>query len=268
MKIAVLNSKGGVGKSTISVQIAATYVYATYGEAVHHYEFDDENEDSKAFINTKLIIRHSQKVAQANLRADITDILLEHEHLIFDVGANKTTTYFIEALKETGMMSHVDLFIIPLMDGENDAISAIKIFNHLKQEEPTAKIIFALNRVNTNRDLGSQFNVFLGDKRGVFNDKGLIEDIDEKDRVYITLNDSDAIKYGKNFGLTVWELAHTKRNLAAEIKEATQNNEPKEVIRMLSFKKGVKDDCEKYITSVVKPSFELIKKIVGEADAK
>jgi cellulose biosynthesis protein BcsQ len=258
MKIAVVNSKGGVGKSTISIQIASIYLYTKFNTVIEHFEFDDENEDSKAFVNSKVINRHTQSVAKTNLRDTITDILLDYEHLVFDIGANKTTTYFIDALIDTGMMSQIDLFIIPLMDGENDAISAIKIYNQLKEEDSNTKILFALNRVNTNRDINSQFNLFLGDKRGVFNDSGLIDTIAKEDRKYITIEDSDSVKYSKNFGTTIWELAKLQRDISQEIKDALANNESKETIRMLSFKKGVKDDCQDYLNINVDPSFEII----------
>ena len=263
MKIVVLNSKGGVGKSTISVQIAAIYLHQRFNQVIDHFEFDDENEDSKAFLNSQVIRRHSQKVAKANLRDVVTDLLLEHEHAVFDIGANKTTIYFLEGLLESGLMSKIDLFIIPLMDGENDASSAIKVYRQLKKEDPTAKVLFALNRVNTNRELGLQFNVFLGDKRGVFNDSGMIDEIPESDRHYTTMIDSDAVKYSKNFGITIWELGRLNRDLGAEIKEALKNNESKEMIRLLSFKKGVKDDCADYIEKNIKPAFEKIEEMVG-----
>ena len=258
MKIAVVNSKGGVGKSTISIQIAAIYLYKKFNTPIEHFEFDDENEDSKAFVNSTIINRHTQSVAKTNLRDTITDILLDYEHAILDIGANKTTTYFIDALIDTGMMPQIDLFIIPLMDGENDAISAIKVYKQLKNEDSSCKILFALNRINTNRDLYSQFNIFLGDKRGVFNDSGLIDEIPKDDRVYITIEDSDSVKYSKNFGTTIWELATLNRDISQEIKDALSSNAPKDTIRMLSFKKGVKDDCIDYVKINLEPSFKII----------
>jgi hypothetical protein len=265
MKIAVVNTKGGVGKSTISIQVAAIYLHNKFNTVVEHFEFDDENEDSKAFVNSKVMNRHTQSVAKTNLRDTITDILLDYEHLVLDVGANKTTTYFIDALIDSGMMPKIDLFIIPLMDGENDALSAIKVYEQLKDEDSSVKILFALNRINTNRDLYSQFNVFLGDKRGVFNDSGLIDQIAKEEQHYITIEDSDSVKYSKNFGTTIWELATLDRNIAQEIKDALTNNESKETIRMLSFKKGVKDDCQDYVKINLDPSFKKLDELIGEA---
>jgi hypothetical protein len=115
-----------------------------------------------------------------------------------------------------------------------------------------------LNRSQTYKTLNSQFNIFLGDERNIFNEKGMIEKIPEQDRKYISINDSDAIKYSKNFGLTIWELANNNRDIGAEIKEALNNGVNKELIKTLSFKKGIKDDCLDYLKSNLAPIFKEI----------
>jgi hypothetical protein len=264
MNIAVINSKGGVGKSTISIQVAASYLYMRTNTKVNHFEFDDENEDNKAFEKSEIINTFNEKVSRTNLRDRITDILLDYEQVVFDVGANKTTTFFVTALKESGMMPKIDLFIIPLMDGENDGINALKIYHELKAEDANANILFALNRINTNRELHSQFNVFLGDKRGVFNDSGLIDEIDEADQRFISIEDSDAVKYSKNFGLCIYELALLQRDISTEIKEALKNGASKEAIKMLSFKKGVKDDCEEYYRINLEPAYTTLNEVLKD----
>jgi len=50
LKVAVISSKGGVGKSTISMQLITPYLYEKNGSnPIAHYEFDDENQDSLSF---------------------------------------------------------------------------------------------------------------------------------------------------------------------------------------------------------------------------
>ena len=67
-KILILNAKGGVGKSTISMQVVVPYLYLRgEKEIVNYYEFDDENEDSKSFINSKLVNSNQIKVRFASL---------------------------------------------------------------------------------------------------------------------------------------------------------------------------------------------------------
>jgi cellulose biosynthesis protein BcsQ len=254
-KIVVLNTKGGVGKSTISVQVGVAYLYAKTRQKIDHFEFDDENQDAAAFYDSSILNIHHEKVERAELREKITDTLVDYENVVIDVGANKTATKFLDALIDSGMLNMLDLIIIPLMDGENDATSAANTYFKIKEANKDVKIIFALNRVNTTRELRSQFNVFLGDPREIFNNCGIIDSIQEIDRRYIKLTDSDTIKYSKNFGKTVWELAKVDRNLEDELKEAIIEKKDKKTIKLLSFKTAVQKDCQKFTEDVLEPIF-------------
>lgn len=255
MNIAIINSKGGVGKSTISMQIASAYLYQTTSKVVNHFEFDDENRDNISFVHSNIVKTHTQEVEKSNLRDKLTDILLENDNVVIDVGGNKTTVYFIRALLESGMNHNIDLFIIPLMDGESDALSAIKIYEIVKEASPSTPVLFALNRLQKNADVKTQFNVFLGDERGIFNDEGLIEKIPQEDRNIISIEDNEVIKYSKNFGLTIWELAHINRDLGKEVQDAIESGASSQHIKILSFKKGVKDDCISFLNNQLTPIF-------------
>jgi len=249
------------------MQIAATYLYAKSGKKANHFEFDDENQDNIAFSKSEIVNTYSSTVAKTNLRNKLTDILLDNENVVIDVGANKTTVYFLQALLESGMIFKINLFIVPLMDGESDAISAIKIYQIIKEVNPDANIVFALNRVNTNKEVKSQFNIFLGDDRGIFNDNGVISNIPLEDRNVIKLDDSDAVKYSKNFGLTIWELANNNRDIGNELREALNKGTNKELIKTLSFKKGIKDDCLSYLETNLAPIFQEIDKVLNIKDS-
>ncbi len=255
MNIAIINSKGGVGKSTISMQIASTYIFQATGKKVNHFEFDDENQDNISFKQSNIINTHTQKVEKTNLRDKLTDILMDNDNVVIDIGANKTTMYLLEALDKSGMVFKIDLFIVPLMDGESDANSAIKVYQMLKEMDSDAIIIFALNRLSLSKDVNSQFDIFLGDERNIFNDKGVIENIPENDRNIIKLEDNDVIKYSKNFGLTIWELAVSNRDISDELNDALNKEVNKDLIKTLSFKKGIKDDCLNYLKSNLHPIF-------------
>jgi len=263
-KIVVLNAKGGVGKSTISMQVIVPYLYTRNGNrVVNYYEFDDENEDSKSFINSKLVNSKQIKVSEKNLRDPITDIVLKEEAMCIDVGANKTTTYFVSSLIDSGMIDAIDLIVIPLSDGELDAINAIELYYKIKESGSNIKIIFILNRYNELRAVDSQFDIFLGDKRGFFDTQGFIENVLEKDRNYVTLADSDSIKYCRSFGTTVWELAHLDRDLSAQLRDAIKEKRDKQEIKLLSFKRALKGDCELLTTKNLEPIFERIDNILS-----
>jgi cellulose biosynthesis protein BcsQ len=265
-KVVILNAKGGVGKSTISMQVVVPYLYLrSDNNIVNYYEFDDENEDSKSFINSKLVNSNQVKVIDSNLREIIADIVLRDEHMCIDVGANKTTSYFVQSLIDSGMIDAIDMIVIPLADGELDAINAIELYYKIKESKGDVKVLFILNRYNQMRDLHAQFDIFLGDKRGFFDTKGLIENVAEDDQNYITLPDSDTIKYCRSFGTTVWELANLDRDLSAQLKDAIKEKKDKKEIKMLSFKKALKGDCEAYTEHSLQPIFGKIDSLLGKS---
>lgn len=254
-KVAVVNTKGGVGKSTVSMQLVVPYLYQKTNIPVSYFEFDDENEDSISFEKSKLIWLERVSVAGKDLREEVRDILLLENNIVLDIGANKTAVYVLSALIETGMIYALDSVVVPLMDGELDATSALHMYQKVKNANPDIKVVFVLNRWNENREIESQFDIFLGDKYGFFDTKGVINYIEEKDRNYIVLADSDAIKYSRAFGMTLWEFATTQMDIDCELKEAIHKGASKEEIKRLSFKKALKSDCEKYYERILRPAF-------------
>ena len=102
----------------------------------------------------------------------------------------------------------------------------------------------------------------MGDKYGFFETKGVINYIEEKDRNYIVLADSDAIKYSRAFGMTLWEFATSSMDIDCELKEAINRGADKEEIKRLSFKKALKSDCEKYNDRILRPAFAKLDEIL------
>jgi cellulose biosynthesis protein BcsQ len=258
-----MNTKGGVGKSTVSTQIVAPYLYKVSKERVTYYEFDDENDDSQSFYDCDILDIQQVRVDKTDLRDKLADILLEDKSVCIDIGANKTTTYLFNAFLDSGMINVVDMIVIPLMDGEVDAISALNLYANIREVNSNIKIVFALNRVNKSRDINTQFEVFLGDKRGFFDSDGIIEQIQEGDKNIISVIDSDAVKQSRKFGCTIWELARVEKNLDEEIKQAISNNVNKEDIKFLSYKKCVQRDCIEYYNEVLRPAFHMLNKLLG-----
>ena len=254
-KIAVINTKGGVGKSTVSMQLVVPYLYQKFHQPISFFEFDDENEDSISFGKSRLVWLERVEVRGKDLREELREILLLENHIVMDVGANKTAVYVLDSLIDSGMVYMLDLVVIPLMDGELDAISALTIYQKLKNANPKIKTIFALNRWNESRDLELQFDIFLGDKYGFFGTKGVINYIDEKDRNYVVLSDSDAIKYSRAFGITLWEFANEDIDVDRELQEAIDRGASKEEIKRLSFKRSLKKDCQRYSERILQKAF-------------
>ncbi len=133
LKVAVISSKGGVGKSTISMQLVVPYLFKrNNSELISHYEFDDENNDSSSFGASTLAKRKQVSVSSPLLREELAEIFSKNESICLDIGANKTTMTLIEALSDSGMINFLDLVVIPILDGEQDGINASFIYSVLK----------------------------------------------------------------------------------------------------------------------------------------
>jgi len=184
LKVAVISSKGGVGKSTVSMQLVVPYIFERCGKnIVNHYEFDDENNDSSSFGASSLSRRKQVNVSSPLLREELAEIFAQDEALCLDIGANKTTMTLIEALNDSGMINFLDFVVIPILDGEQDGINASFIYSVLKGYNQNLKFIFVLNRVKNLDYAHYQFENYFGDSRGIFkNINAVVDNLFEQDK--------------------------------------------------------------------------------------
>jgi hypothetical protein len=261
LKIIVVSSKGGVGKSTVAMQVVAPYLYINNSQKpINFYEFDDENIDSLSYGGSNLTTREPIDVEEFILMDKFIDILSSNKHCCIDVGGNKSTTMCLDALNDCGMGNLVDLAIIPLLDGEQDAINAKNVYLKLKECNPDIKILFALNRVNNPKYIQYQFENFFGDVRGIFEDEyALVNHItnDEKEN-YIAINNDDVIKFSRRFGITVYEIAVQNRDFVSEFKSANEQKMKK----LVGFKHFVYQNSKKYYEQTLKICFDKIDTLV------
>jgi cellulose biosynthesis protein BcsQ len=259
LKILVLSSKGGVGKSTVSMQIIAPYLYEkNQRNMISFYEFDDENIDSLSYGGSFLSNRESIDVEEFLIMEKFIEILSKDEFCCIDVGGNKSTTLCLNTLNDCGMISQIDLAIIPLLDGEQDAINAKNVYDSLKKMDPNIKIIFALNRVKNQKFIEYQFDNYFGDIREIFDDSSaLIHHIEDKDN-YICIEDSDMIKYSRKFGITIYEIAEQNRDFISELKDTNEEKEKK----LIAFKNYVYQNSKKYSDNTIQLCFERLDKFI------
>ncbi|MEY4503984.1 MAG: hypothetical protein RL154_276 [Pseudomonadota bacterium] len=262
LKALVINSKGGVGKSTVAMQLLAPYIYEKWQTKALLVELDDENDDAKAFAESAIIDVNKLQLSKGELRNKLADLILGDRHTIFDIGANKTSSETLKALCDSGMIFAINLIIIPLMDGEQDALNAATTYFYIRDIAKKVPIIFALNRHNTSRDIRSQFDNFLGDERGFFDEGGVIANFQTNDRLYITLADSDVIKYARKFGISVYELAKMNKDLEGELKIAIETNKDIKEIKYLSFKLSLQNDAQTYLRDNLKDIFKTLDEVL------
>jgi hypothetical protein len=263
MKILVGNTKGGVGKSTTSVQILAPFLFELSGNvSVPLIEFDDENKDAETFTNSTLIDASQISLVGTDLIGTLSDLVLSHEHLIVDIGGNKTTSILLDALEGSGMMEGFDLFVIPLMDGEQDAVNAIRVYKKVRATSSSIAILFALSKVDKNMSLEMQFFDWFGDVKDRINGvPGLIDEVALEDRHMMFIHSSDVIKYSRIFGNTVYEIAtKSTEEMKVELSQAIKNKE-EAVARKLSYKMDILYKSIRYKKETLEPCFKVLEGI-------
>jgi len=257
-KIVVINQKGGVGKTTSSNELFAPFLsFENSMQPTIVYEFDEENMHGAKYSNSECIKFSPQKVTGIALEEKILDILLDESPAVIDIGANKTTTYFLEALEKSAVEHIVSLVAIPLGDGEQDALNARTIYRKIRKMNDEIPIIFVLSRYNSSRELEYQFDYFF---------ESLLPYVEEKDKHWIALNDSDTIKFARREGKTVFEISYDKVDYKDIIKKAMKHEKSKEKIKMLSRKNKLFKSCVEYRKEILVPAFNKLRKIIKNGE--
>ena len=242
----IANAKGGAAKSTTSLQVVATWSLSKE-RPVKLYELDDENQDSASF--TKSTIEREQVTVgdYSGLTNQLRDLFLGNKtDVVIDIGGNRTTTEFLDALASSYMYKKVDLFIIPITSGSQDVKNAIDTYNKIK--DFNIPIIFALSRCR--HDIKSN--------RVHFQYSGFFKAFPKAD--YFVLQDSDSIDLSRMLKKTVYELAHdsdTKDLLLKELNDAFETDNDED-IRNASVMLEILDESERFYSNNLMPAFEII----------
>jgi len=261
LKVLILSSKGGVGKSTLAMQVITPYLYEKNNkDKINFFEFDDENVDLLSYGGSELSNREAIDVEEFVIMDKFIEILSKEQCCCIDVGGNKSTTLCLDTLNDCGMINEIDLVVIPLLDGEQDAVNAKKVYIQLLEMSPDINVAFALNRVKNAKFVEYQFDNFFGDVRGIFDNKDAVLNLvqPEHKNNYIIIEDSDIIKYSRKFGMTIYEIAAQQRDFISEFKETQKEKEKK----IIAFKNYVYQNGKKYYEHTLKESFKKLDLII------
>lgn len=264
-KILTVSTKGGVGKSTIAIQLIAPALFElSEGRNVHFYECDDENSDSLSYGASSLVSRHLVRVDTPFLRDELLEIMLKEELTCIDIGGNKSTTLVLDALDASGAIHFADLAIIPMLDGEQDGLNALDVYQRLRKICPNLPILFVLNRVKDIRYVDHQFENFFGDIRGIFQNINAVKDNIAAEDIhnYIALPESDMIKFSRRFGLTIYEIAKQKRDFINRLKTDSSVRADINEAKIISFKHFVERECQNYMEHTLTPAITKIHDII------
>ncbi|WP_419770476.1 MAG: AAA family ATPase [Candidatus Marinarcus sp.] len=234
--IIIPQTKGGVGKSTVAMQIIAPFLYKMHGKKVTYIEIDDENNDSQSFTRTDIV---NKRMLGTNKLTELDELILtdDNHEIIVDVGGNKTSSLVLDEIKKIGTYDNVK-WIIPLGDGELDGKNAIATMNKIKKIEKNAEknMFFALNRaISMEADyIEEQFINFFGHK--YLNSDSVICDF-VKNPNYFPVKNDKVITISRYLGSTVWEMAFNNTDFAQKAMQAKEIGDLASARKYLFFRR-------------------------------
>ncbi len=247
--IIIPQTKGGVGKSTVAMQIIAPYLYKKHGKKVTYIEIDDENNDSESFTRTQIV---DKRMLGTNKLSELDELILmdDNHEVIVDVGGNKTSSLVLEEIKKVGSYGNIK-WIIPLGDGELDGKNAIATMKKIKKIEknPEKNMIFALNRaINIEPDyVEEQFINFFGHK--YLENNSVICDF-VKDPNFFAVKNDKVITMSRYLGSTVWEMAYNNTDFAEKAMKAKELGDIESARKYLFFRR-IQTESKDYVLEVL-----------------
>lgn len=266
LKILIGNGKAGLGKSTVAAQLIAPFLFMMNNNTPINLYTMESAQDNNLF-NTFILNAINVEVKENSFNNTMINLYSKDEHAIFDIGGGKTTSIVLETLKNTGLIDGIDLFVIPITDGQHEALKAKEFYDFVKECNPDAKFVFALNKVSKNTyydDVCLQFIDFLGDRNLMVDaTRGVIEDISSEDRNLIHLQDDDTIKYSVREQRTVFEFAFTDMTDTENLLKKAINNNDINNIRFLSARKNNIEKAKQFYSNCIDPSILKLKSLLN-----
>ena len=251
--IIIPQTKGGVGKSTVAMQVIAPYLFKKHGKKVTYIEIDDENNDSQSFTRTEIV---NKRMLGTNKLTELDELILmdDNHEIIVDVGGNKTSSLVLEEIKKVGSFGNVK-WIIPLGDGELDGKNAIATMKKIKKIEnnPEENVLFALNRAISMEPeyIEEQFINFFGHK--YLDSNSVLCDF-VKDPKYFAVKNDKVITMSRYLGSTVWEMAYNNTDFAKKAMKAKELGDIESARKFLFFRR-IQTEAKDYVLGTLNKIF-------------
>lgn len=261
----VVNTKGGVGKSTVSSQFLSAYLHSKTGGKIDFYEIDDQNESVKRMSESKVI--NSNLIKVENLAKFVEDSIMFEDDVIVDVGGNITSVLFLQKIKNLGGFLNRTVYFIPLLDGDQDAKNAAETFKLIREFDKGSNIVYVLNRCtnSSNHELMQrEFIDFFG------NDVLDIEPIVMDDKAnFIAINKNSIYNVMGKLRKTIIEVASDNhdeeyKKVAVEFFKDKTNKELYKQTRNLMFLKEQNAIARDVLTNEFKPLFDALDEILTQ----
>lgn len=293
----VVNSKGGVGKSTFVAQALVPLIHKTNGEKekIRVYEYDDRNNSMSLFQNSNTIqpylIKSSNKNSgNSNFEKTLQEILFDIDRnypVIFDIGSEN----YSSALQD--LKANIDLcnkihFFIPILKNDDDSSNLMRVIKEIKDLKDKVNIIivfsnaespFEIKSKDGNRtDLEEEFCFSLGAKfnwqKGVYDPSVFkILNIPEK-FLSVKANPSIISEVRQQFAKTVYDMHFENRaDMFTKNREYISLNdkglltdEQKLEATILNRKYVLVGKCQNYVEKDILPLLRPFQKYLMDAN--
>jgi hypothetical protein len=251
--VVISQTKGGVGKSTVAMQVLAPYLYRRHKKPINYIEIDDENKDSNTFDRTRIVNKSILSTIKLSELDEL--VLMDSEHeVIVDVGGNKITREVLKELKKVGTFDNIK-WVIPIGDGELDAKNALKTFELISavDEKAEENTIFVLSRaVSLDQEyLEEQFINFFGHQY-LDSTNAIINKI--KNAQYIAVQNDKIITTARYIGSTIWEMAELDIDFSEKVLEAKKTGDLAAARRYLFFRR-IQSEAKTFSSNVLDKIF-------------
>jgi len=267
-KFIIINTKGGVGKSTTASQVIGPYLYDRTNQEVSVIEFDDCNKDNEVFIKSDIFKSTHVTVSDIDaMRLAISKFLIQKDkNIVIDVGGNKAAEYFLQIFESNLAKKNIDAWVIPIGDGEQDSVNGLTTYSAIREFDTATPVLFALSRVNLQRRLDHQFFQFLGvnDNNNPLSKYGhkMQKMVNKSDQNYITIADSDVITISRVFARTIYELADSDTDYESQLNEAIEKGDDDSAMATMWIH-GKNTDMKIYRKNILEPAFDVIDGVLG-----
>lgn len=237
-----INSKGGVGKSTLANQILPPYLFLKNYKKAKLIEIDDENNDSVIIDSSDILEANTIHTKQIKT---IDEIFIDDEDVIIDIGGNKTATIFLDEMKKIGEFDNV-VWFIPVGQGLQDTANALDTHKTIKTLDEDANIIFLLSN-NRSSDIKWEYLHYF---RNEFLDTPFAIPDNIKGAKHVVIKSADIVNNAKTFGKTVYDIAQNTTDFRAEAKKAKAEGKD-DLKRKYLFLNRVKNEAIEYNNNLV-----------------
>jgi len=197
MVLTVVNTKGGVGKSTIASQILPV-LFRSEKKKIKVYELDDNNKtfykDSKIEFKTLKTEKSEEAIDEVYFDLELEENIIN----IIDAGGGNDTKAVLDSIKKAELKDII--YFIPVNDDFEQFVNTKSTIELIRSFDNSSKIFLIFNRAVSfePKNIYDQFIAFFGSENyGIEGRFDEIADLVEKD--FLILQNTQILSILKNF---------------------------------------------------------------------